>query len=97
MLAKPVCKLTTSFSDVHCLTSSAGDGIDDTGRSTGMASFGVYNSVRAVDVGGPIGKCACSASGSHQPRERSLFECYATKSPFYNASIITCTSTSTGT
>ena len=73
MLAKPVCKLTTSFSDLHCLTSSAGDGIDDTGRSIGMASFGVYNSVRVVDVGGPSGKCACSASGSMAGKSSGLF------------------------
>ena len=51
MLAKPVCKLTTSFSDVHCLTSSAGDDIDDTSRSAGMASFGVYNSSRKLRHG----------------------------------------------
>ena len=73
MLAKPVCKLTASFSDVHCLTSSAGDGIDDTGCSTGMASFGVYNSVHLVDVGGPSGKYACSASGSLAGKSSSLF------------------------
>ena len=42
VLTKPVSKITTSFSDVPCLTSSAGNGIDDIGRSTGMASFGVY-------------------------------------------------------
>ena len=73
MFAKPVCKLTTSFSEVHCLTSSAGDGIDDTGRSTGMASFGVYNSVRVVDVGGPSGKCAGSTSGSLAGKRSGLF------------------------
>ena len=50
VLAKPVCKLTNSLSDVHCLTPSSGDGIDDTGRSACAASFGVYNSFRVVDV-----------------------------------------------
>ena len=52
VLAKPVRKLTTSFSHVHCMTTAADDGVNDSGRSAGVASLGAYNSFRVVDVSG---------------------------------------------
>ena len=73
MLAKPVRKLTTSFSDVHWMTTAAGDGVNDSCRSAGVSSLGVYNSFSVVDVSGSSGEFACPASKSPVGKSSGLF------------------------
>lgn len=64
VLAEPVCKPTTSLSDVHCLTTAACDGVNDSGCSAGVVSFRLHNSVRVVNVLSSSSECTCPASRS---------------------------------
>ena len=73
VLAKPVRKLTTSFSHVHCMTTAVVDGVNDSGRSAGVASLGVYNSFCVVDVSGSSGEFACPTSRSPAGKSSGLF------------------------
>ena len=73
VLAKPVRKFATSFSHVHCMTTAAGDGVNDSCRSAGVASLGVYNSFRVVDVSGSSGEFACPTSKSPAGKSSGLF------------------------
>ena len=73
VLAKPIRKLRISFSGVHCMTTFAGDGVNDSCRSAGVASLGVYNSFCVVDVSGSSSEFACPTSRSPAGKSSGLF------------------------